>query len=147
MCSILLELHPPTPEPAGKSAKCHSLVIVCLVERELHSTFRWMREREAERREGPGRQAAEQGGSELGKSLRYRLVSRTQGSIRKLQQPWSGCKMVPECGKGLRASEHGIKRKEGRTPNAGRFRDNVLPSHGLHKTYPHLRSHLWLLGK
>ena len=105
------------------------------------------REREVERREGPGRQAAEQGKSELGKPLRRGLVSRTQGSIRKLQQPWRGCKMAPECGKRLRASEHRIKRKEGRTPDAGRFRDNVLPSHGLHETYPHLQSHLWLLGK
>lgn len=74
---------------------------VRFVERELHSMFGWMREKKAESREGRGRQAAEQGASESGRSLRCGLLSRTQGSLRNLQMPGSGFGMVPEYGMGL----------------------------------------------
>lgn len=127
-------LHPTTLQPTGKSAKCHNLVIACLMGRELRSAPGWVRERGRDERQSR-RVAAEFGRSEPGKSLRQGLVSRLQGSTRDLQQPWSGCKMVPACAVGLRASY--TEKLEGRSPEAGRFRDNLLPSPGLHKTHLH----------
>ena len=47
---ILSELHPAALQPAGKSAKCHNLLIACLTGRELQSAF-WVGEGERPRRE------------------------------------------------------------------------------------------------
>ena len=121
-------------QPTGKSAKCHNLVIECLTGRELRSTLEWVRERGRDQRRSR-RVAAEFSRSERGKSLRQGLVSRLQGSTRDLQQPWRGCKMVPERAAGLRASY--TEKLEGRSPEAGRFKDNLLPCPGLHKTHLH----------
>ena len=109
-------------------------MIACLTGRELQSAFGWERERGRDKRRSR-RVAAELGRSEPGKSLRQGLVSRLQGSSRDLQQPWRGCKMVPERAVGLRALY--TEKLEGRTPEAGRFRDTLLPFPGLHKTHLH----------
>lgn len=62
-------------------------------------------------------------------------MSRLQGSSRDLQQPWRGCKMVPERAVGLRASY--TEKLEGPDPRGWEVQRHLVAISKLHKTHLH----------